>query len=155
MRALLLSFDSASCWPVFCFPPPTGDGGSSSLVTLSSELTGGNVQVVVVSYLPPLFFSSPVPLDRPAGSQIVVPTGSLSTLRVSSLPPHSFPSRLAHRCALFPPPSRALLSVRDPSLPSCQSLLFPAAQWAGHAAAPRLQAARVMTGNAGLQTPSQ
>lgn len=52
----------------------------------------------------------------------------------------------------FCPPSS--LPPCDPSLPSCQSLLFLAAQWPGQAGAPGLQAVHVMTGNTGPHTLS-
>lgn len=68
-------------------------------------------------------------------------------LSLSCLHPSNSPLVI---CPCSPPP----LSLCDPSLPSCQSLLFLAAQWPGQAGAPGLQAARVMTANTGPHTLS-
>lgn len=80
--------------------------------------------------------------------------------------PHHYPHGSARHCKfLFSSPSSASVmcpSPRththtprcDPSLPSCQSLLFLAVRWPGQSVAPGPRAAAVMTGNAGLHTLS-
>lgn len=77
--------------------------------------------------------------------------------------PHHYPYCSPHSKFLFSSPSSCSpvicpcppsLPPYDPSLPSCQSLLFLAAQWPGQTGAPGLQAACVMTGNARLHTLS-
>lgn len=77
------------------------------------------------------------------------PSLSLSCLHASASPPVICP------CP-SPPPTATTSSpcLCDPSLPSCQSLLFLAAQWPGQAGVPGLEAAHVMTGNTGPHTLS-
>ena len=75
---------------------------------------------------------------------------SLSSLLLPlTLLPSSFHQSSCHMSL-----SPSSLPPCDPSLPSCQSLLFLAAQWPGQPGAPGLQAARVMTGNTGPHTLS-
>lgn len=109
-------------------------------------------------YLTSLLSSSLCSLIDPlAPTSLSSQLSSLHYISLPSLPlpltllPSSFHQSSCHMSLSSPPPP---LPPCDPSLPSCQSLLFLAAQWPGQAGAPGLQAARVMTGNTGPHTLS-
>lgn len=88
-------------------------------------------------------------LDRPTLSHIIIPTALLTTVNFSFLLPLTLLPSSFHQSSCRMSLSPTSLPPCDPSLPSCQSLLFLAAQWPGQIGAPGLQAARVMTGNTG------
>lgn len=105
--------------------------------------------------------------EESGGCRLYLPLSLLSPVFAPALTcalPHHYPHRSPRHCEFLcsSPSSACLCHVsqrppsprRDPSLPSCQSLLSLAARWPGQSGAPGPRAPAVMTGKTGLHTLS-